>query len=197
MTTVNFTDEAQNLRAYNVALLAATDIESARVGPLQQLLFPCGPRAVCDELGLNWWAAIKLFEDGWLSFCPETTPQMDEGQEAELRFIGGLVIAGCDRRMLTSLLASLNRPYAYRASKLYYDWNVRCWRVLPEPRMGPEAHFADWLEKLVEQKDIGSLSGILEMTHDAVARLRGGKPGAAHSTPATPSETSEGPALQR
>jgi hypothetical protein len=146
--------------------------QGARVEHAQQLLFPSAPRAVCDQLGLNWWAALKLYEDGWLSFCPETTPTLDEAQEAELRFVGSLVLAGCDRSMLVALLSGLSKPYAYQGNRLYYDWPSRHWRVLPEPHPHPEAVFADWLETLVDDGDINSLTGILELTHDALARLR-------------------------
>jgi len=148
-------------------------LQSARVASAQTLLFPNTPRGICDELGLNWWAAIKLYDDGWISFPPEGTPRLDESQEAELRFVGALVLAGCDRPMLASLLGGLPKPYAYQGSRLYYDWPARNWRLLPEPKANPEAAFTEWLDTLVEKGDIGSLSGILELTHDALGRLRG------------------------
>src|SRR3954468_4183420 len=71
----------------------------------QQLLFPTTARSVCDEIGLNWWAALKLHEDAWLSFIPDSAARLDESQETELRFVGSLVVAGCDRAMLSTLLA--------------------------------------------------------------------------------------------
>jgi hypothetical protein len=147
-------------------------LQAARITSPQQLLFPYTPRTVCDELGLNWWAAIKLYEDGWLSFSPEGTPRLDESQEAELRFVGSLVMAGCDRPMLASLLATLPKPYAYHGTRLYYDWAARNWRLLPDLTSNPEAAFMEWLEALAEKGDIGSLTGILELTHDALARVR-------------------------
>jgi hypothetical protein len=147
------------------------DPHFARVSGAQQLLFPCGPRDVCEELGLNWWAALKLHEDDWLSFSPETMASLDEAQEAELRFVGSLVVAGCDRNMLCVLLAGLPKPYAYDLQRLYFDWNSRQWRVLPDPRAHPEAAFTDWLEVLVQQGDVGSLSGIGELARDALARV--------------------------
>jgi hypothetical protein len=155
-------------------MLQATPDDSpqlARVVAAQQLLFPATPRALCGEMGLNWWAALKLHEDGWLSFCPESTARLDEAQEAELRFVGSLVIAGCDRSMLTALLGGLPKPYAYHGSRLYYDWATRQWRSLPDPRSDPEAVFAEWLEVLVEKADTGSVSGILELATDALARV--------------------------
>jgi hypothetical protein len=147
------------------------DPQMARVVTAQHLLFPSNPRAVCSEMGLNWWAAIKLYEDGWLSFCPEDTARLDEAQEAELRFVGSLVIAGCDRPMLTALLDGLPKPYTYHGDRLYYAWVARKWRLLPEPHSHPEAVFTDWLDTLVEKGDIGSLTGILELAHDALSRV--------------------------
>ncbi len=136
------------------------------------MLFPANPRALCEQMGLNWWAALKLHEDGWISFSPANVPRLDEAQEAELRFIGSLVVAGCDRGMLAILLSGLPKPYAYDAARLYYDWAARRWRLLPDPHAHPEAIFTDWLEKLVENGDVNSLSGILELGHDSLSRVR-------------------------
>jgi hypothetical protein len=145
--------------------------QMARVPAAQELLFPSGARALCSELGLNWWAALKLHEDGWLSFSPEHTVQLDEAQEAELRFVGTLVMAGCDRDMLNLLLAGLSRPYAYDLKRLYYDWAASRWRLLPDPRAHPEAAFTDWLELLVQTGDVASLTGIGELARDALSRV--------------------------
>ena len=148
------------------------DPEAARVSAAQQLLFPADPRALCEEIGLNWWATLKLHEDGWLSFPPQNTLRLDGAQEAELRFVGSLVLAGCDRQMLAVLLAGLPKPYAYELKRLYFDWATRRWRLLPDPLAQPEAAFADWLEVLVQTGDIGSLTGIGELARDALARVR-------------------------
>ena len=174
-----------NSSAFPALLLQLQDDnpQVARVAAAQQLLLPATSRAICDELGLNFWAALKLFEDGWLSFSPEGTSRLDEAQEAELRFVGGLVLAGCDRAMLIVLLSSLPRPYAYDLKRLYYDWAERRWRALPDPRSHPEAAFTDWLETLVESGDVASLSGIGELARDALARLK---------TPTTQREFSSG-----
>jgi len=148
------------------------DPQIARVTTGQQLLFPANPRAVCEQMGLNWWAALKLHEDGWLSFSPPTTPRLDEAQEAELRFVGSLVIAGCDHGMLPLLLGGLQRPFAYDIGRLYYDWAARRWRLLPDPQAHPEAIFTEWLDTLVEGGDVNSLTGVLELGQDALARVR-------------------------
>ena len=144
----------------------------ARVSPAQRLLFPSSPHSLCDEIGLNWHAALRLREEGWLSFPVETTAQLDEAQEAELRFIGALVLAGCERNVLRLLLASLPPPYAYDSKRLYFDWNERQWRLLPDPRRNPEATFTDWVDSLVQTKDVASLVGIVELAQDALARIK-------------------------
>jgi hypothetical protein len=147
------------------------DPQQARVAAAQQLLLPATSRAVCDELGLNFWAALKLHEDGWISFSPESTLRLDEAQEAELRFVAGLVLVGCDRSMLTVLLSGLPKPYAYDLKRLFFDWSARRWRALPDPRSHPEAAFTDWLETLVQNGDVGSLTGIGELARDALSRV--------------------------
>jgi hypothetical protein len=167
----------------------------ARVAASQQLLFPANPRAVCDELGLNWWAVLKLHEDGWLSFAPEATQQLDEAQEAELRFVGSLVIAGCDNDMLGVLLSGLVKPYAYDVRRLFFDWSARHWRLLPDFHSDAEAAFADWVEVLVQRGDVGSLTGIGELAQDALLRVRTQAP-SADAFPKHWSVTSDGEAVQ-
>ena len=154
------------------ALLFDDNPQMARVAAAQQLLFPPSPRSVCDEIGLNWHAAVRLQEEGWLSFSLESASQLDEAQEAELRFVGALVLAGCDRKLLGFLLASLPRPYAYDLKRLYFDWTARHWRLLPDPRSNPESNFTDWLELLVQTHDVASLVGIVELAQDALSRVR-------------------------
>jgi hypothetical protein len=145
----------------------------ARVAAAQQLLFPSSSRSVCDEIGLNWQAALRLQEEGWLSFPVENTTQLNEAQEAELRFVGLLVLAGCDRSMMALLLAGLPRPYSYDLRRVYFDWNSRRWRLLPDPGAHPETAFTDWVEVLVQMRDSGSLAGIVELAQDALARVSG------------------------
>jgi hypothetical protein len=166
--------------------------QMARVAAAQQLLFPSNPRAICDELGLNWWAALKLHQDGWLSFSPEHLARLDEAQETELRFVGTLVTAGCDQNMLRVLLAGLHKPYAYDLKRLFFDWHSRHWRLLPDPRSYPETAFTDWLELLVQTADVGSLTGIVELTQDALARVRPSLPHSSHSRHYSVTDDGEG-----
>jgi len=49
---------------------------------------------------------------------------------------------------------------------------MRRWRLLPGPHAQPEAIFTDWLESLVTEGEVSSLTGILELGQDALSRVR-------------------------
>lgn len=144
--------------------------EAARGTRGQQLLFPTLARQVCVDTGLDWWAAIKLWDDGWLSFDPASTAQLDEAQEYELRFLGSLVVAGCEPYFLKQLLESLHKPYCYQTGEIYFDWYARRWRMLPKPEPIPdrEVIFSSWVEELAEEEDIESLQQLAAQIEDAL-----------------------------
>lgn len=150
------------------------DPEHARVSAAQQFLFRESPRAVCAEIDLNSWAALKLHEEGWLSFNPETTPQLDGAKDAELRFVGSFVGAGCDSGFLHQLLDSLSKPYSYRGSRIYFDWSTKHWRLLPEPRPepDPEAVFSDWIDSLSAEGDAAQLAELKDQIEAAILSVR-------------------------
>ena len=108
-----------------------------RASSAQQILPLFRPQELADQLGLNWWAVLKLRDDGWLSFDPEKEQITDDGMEAEFVFLGSLVSAGCDPRMLAALLEGLEKPYRYHIGGVYYDWRTREWRGLPREREPP------------------------------------------------------------
>ena len=147
------------------------DPQMARVTAGQQLLFPANPRALCEQLGLNWWAALKLHEDGWLSFFPAATPRLDEVQEAELRFVGSLVIAGCDQACSLCCWAACKSLTPTTSAASIMIGPTAAGGCCPT-RCHPEDTFAEWLDTLVECGDTSSLAGILELGQDALARVR-------------------------
>ena len=150
----------------------ASEIESARVQTDHETkhltLFPtsefsCGPRSpqeVCKQLGLNWFTALKLHEEGWLSFDPKSGKELNESQEAELFFVGTLVAAGCDGSVLKQLLSGLQKPYSYRMNRVYYDWMARTWRLLEDDDK-LEEKFAEWFEQLIAVSEFGRRKSIL------------------------------------
>ena len=138
-------------------------------------MFPPAPREICEALGLNWWAAVKLHTDGWLSFNPEALPALDERQEVELRFVGALVAAGCDDAMLHRLLDGLEKPFCYRPDRIYYDWSAKCWQLLPQPAGEPQAVFDEWVNSLVAGGDVAHLDWLKERIEEAITEAHKNK----------------------
>ena len=124
--------------------------ESSRIYNSGQLsLFPIRPREVCNRTGLNWLAAEKLYENGLLSFKPSEIERLEIEQEAELVFLGNLVVVGCDFKMLEQLLKTLKKPYQYKADEVYYDWSSQKWHRMPHLQKSIKEKIArDWLEDL-------------------------------------------------
>ena len=119
----------------------------------QGSLFPYTAGDVCRGMGLNWLAALQLHKDGFLSFNPVTAGNLDSAQEAELKFLGSLLLAGCNKKMLKQLTRYLRKPYQYRLDLIYYDWLSQQWLLLPpmeevEEEEEEEDPFENWLDML-------------------------------------------------
>lgn len=138
----------------------------SRVAP-QQNLFPRHPKEVCKEIGLQWWAALRLARDGYLSYDPEAIERLDEAQEAELAFVGSIAATDCDRRMLDYLLAGLEKPYCYRHDRIRYDWHQGKWVAIPLPEDVAEEGY----ERLKKAHDSDAPSRLESLRWDAVSDL--------------------------
>ncbi len=156
------------------------DLDKARVpSGIQPTLFPLGqysaapqtPKELCDAIGLNWFAAEKLYDDSLLSFDPNQVSVLTPEQRAELRFLGTLVVADCPRPFLEKLLAGLESPYCYRLDRMYFDWGAREWQIL----RGDEdvrLDFERWLDNLVEADELEKLERLSDSIEGAIHKLR-------------------------
>ena len=129
------------------------NVERARVHKWQLSLFPCSVGDVCRRMGLSRSGALRLYENGLLSFNPVTAGKLNDAQEAELKFFGYLLLAGCNMKMLKQLTRYLRKPYQYRLDLMYYDWLSQQWLLLPpmeeeEEEEEEEDPFEDWLDML-------------------------------------------------
>jgi hypothetical protein len=137
----------------------------------QQLsLFPTDLRHLAESIGLDWWAAKKLYDDKWLSFDPEIITIDNSSKEAEFIFLGTLVAAGCDPRMLKRLLETLEKPYCYGLSGMYYDWAQRCWI----DHESPPQDAAKIVSEFEDDGDAASLEELKELAQEAINRLLDG-----------------------
>lgn len=134
--------------------------------PPQLFLLPRHPREVCQDVGLQWWAALRLAADGYLSYDPERIEKLDEAQEAELLFVGAIAATNCDRQMLESLLTGLEKPYCYRHREIHYDWMTRKWVVTPEFNTASEL-----VANLRDDGDARALRRLLGEVNDALESL--------------------------
>ncbi len=147
-----------------------SEVEKARVNYRQLRLFSLSPRQLCRQIGLNWLAALRLRDAGWLSFDPEAISDLNEAQEAELTFLGSLVATGCDEQMLEQLLEGLKKPYSYRISELYYAWHEKGWRLLPSNTPTLEM-VEEWIEDMVADENLEALTEVYEKIENAISRL--------------------------
>ena len=133
-------------------------------------LIPADPRDIAEKIGLDWWAAKKLYDEKWLSFDPEIETLDSVGKEAEFIFLGSLVAAGCDPRMLRRLLSNLQKPYCYNLSSIYYDWPTRSWVDFPN-QDAPSQIAAKIITELEDDGDVDSLEELRDRVQEAITRL--------------------------
>ena len=129
------------------------------------------PEAYCQEIGLNWMAALDLAKQDFFSFDPKSLQSLNAVQAAEMKFLGRLVAGGCCGSILHTLLAGLQKPYAYNLERMYYDWIERRWRLL-EDTEGIESRYEDWLKELVEWGDEFLLERVRAFAEQALEDLR-------------------------
>jgi hypothetical protein len=93
----------------------------------QPFLFPRDPKEIAAAIDLNWWAVLKLYDDGWLSFNPESMIT-DDNMENEFVFLGSLVAAGSqesDRLIVEGTGNRYGTPFRrapHSADGLLFSW---------------------------------------------------------------------------
>ena len=132
---------------------------------------PVSPAVLCERIGLNWQAAVWLYEKKWISFDPQTVTELTPTQQSELRFLGVLVGAGCGEPMLNVMLQDLDKPYTYRIEMMYFAWEEKTWRLRPtesEQRRRVER----WIDELEETASLDSLEGIRAQVDKAIREVQ-------------------------
>ena len=132
---------------------------------------PAPPSDLCKRIGLNWLAAQRLHEKGWLSFDPQSVSELSVSEAAELRFLGVLIVAGCNEALLSLMLRGLHKPYAYRIEMMYYAWRDQAWHLLPTDDEQRE-RFSRWVEELEEAAEVEKLEDIRGLVEHAINDVR-------------------------
>ena len=136
----------------------------------QERLFSENVNDICRLLGLNWIAVDQLTKAHLLSFQPEPDTELTEQQVRELIFLGQMVANGCDIRMLKLLLQSLQAPFAYSHSHIYFDWQQNIWLPKPDIREPSEIAY-EHIESLIESGDMSELTDFKACIDDALEQM--------------------------
>lgn len=121
---------------------------------------------MCVLIGLNWMTVEQLAEAGLLSYKPVPEKELNPAQECELTFVGQLVAAGCDMRMLKRLLQPLDGPFTYSHHRIYYDWQQGDW--VEKPSFEPHNIAQTYIESLTESGDSAALHDLKAQIDDAL-----------------------------
>lgn len=148
-------------------LVELCDPEVALERGRQGRLFPCVVRQVLEELDIKAIDAQRLHVHDLLSFDPVDGRTLGPSEEQELRFLGGLLRAGCDVPMMRWLLRDLTFPYAYNLRQMVYRFSDGRWEATVSASAGDAARHA--LRAAREDADVALLA---ELATDAVAALR-------------------------
>ena len=124
--------------------------------------------AVCEEIGLNWSQAKSLFEARMLSFNPGASKLLTEKQAKELRFLGVLMATFSSVESLKKIVSSLERPYAYSTSDIYYSWHRHEWLELPQPLTVDNVR--ELIETLADSEEGEELVKLRKLITDALSR---------------------------
>lgn len=124
-------------------------------------------RAVCADIKLEWVEALRLYRDGLISFNPATAGLLDESQEAELTFVGSLVVVGGARLPLRVFLRDLHKPYCYDVRRVFFDWADKRWRLLPAED-DPESTLFAVLDRLELRSETEELLNLRDWLNDAL-----------------------------
>ena len=73
--------------------------------------------------------------------------------------------------MLTVMLRDLPKPYAYRIDKMYFSWEDRTWRVLPDEAEN-RRRVERWIDELEESASLDSLESIRTQVEKAIREVQ-------------------------
>lgn len=79
--------------------------------------------------GLNWAMTEELFEKNFLTHKPVIDEFPNDEAQKELIFIGTMISADITLDIIRFVTSSLQSPYAYMHSDIYFDWTNRRYRV--------------------------------------------------------------------
>jgi hypothetical protein len=93
----------------------------------QLQLFPVKLYEIPELIGVNWISIQELSDNELLSFDIKVDRELGDRELREVTFLGKLIIAGCDIRMIKILTRNLTKPYDISLDSELYDWGNNTW----------------------------------------------------------------------
>jgi hypothetical protein len=90
--------------------------------------------------------------------------------QKDLIFIGTMIFAGITLDILRFVTSSLQSPFAYKHSDIYFDWTNGRWVDTPQQE-GPWEVAVAYIYELAESKDIDSLIELKTHAEEAINSL--------------------------
>lgn len=92
---------------------------------------PDTPLAIYPNAELMRARATLLFHVGVIDWHLDGRDRIAAGEAKEFSFLESLLDAGLTAAQLPALLTTLERPYYYDHSEIYYDFSQRRWQQIP------------------------------------------------------------------
>jgi hypothetical protein len=111
-----------------------------------------------NNRGIQFYQAELLFNEGFLSWKPESNKPLEGKQWSELLFLWSLrFLNGLPVEIIRAMLMHLPKPYAYSQSNMYWDFEKTRW-ITPEAKPteripNPEKEILDIKQLNPKQRD--------------------------------------------
>lgn len=111
-----------------------------------------------NNRGIQFYQAELLFNEGFLSWKPESNKPLEGKQWSELLFLWSLrFLNGLPVEIIRAMLMHLPKPYAYSQSNMYWDFEKTRW-ITPEAKPtgripNPESEIMDVKQLNQKQRD--------------------------------------------
>lgn len=111
-----------------------------------------------DEGGCNSFQIDLLAKEGLLSFTTEDRDDFEKYEIRELKFLKSLYFdSGLPTSIVKTMLIKLEKPYAYSFYDIYWDYESRAWKNLPQDN---DSFVMDNLKEIISENFYSYLDNI-------------------------------------
>ncbi len=134
----------------------------------QNTLFSYNTKEILNELLISPAIIAQLWNDGYLSFNPSEKDELNAFEYYELNFVSTLFNSGISLNSIKCFLSTLDKPYCYDISKLYFNFINREWEMLPVPE---EQSAEELVEDIIAEENVEKLFIIQERINEYLVKI--------------------------